>query len=785
MASFFSEKSIVQKRRKTGGGAASAREERKKREELRLRKEANQQQVKRMHSAAINIQKVWRSHQSRAGVIITLEEILKQRIRHCEGNLSTVKAESVVISLAWWTKLISRASIALDTEVLKEVCVIVVESRWCYEVCSQREDSVKARRREQLLEILLAASLQSYRLNPPPSTNILASIGKVLLACTWDLPVTTHRKECQKYALFLSRSFLFETFDRHYQAATLCRPALEKVVRMALNTGDADVFSRFVQHIVARAYFPELLNSNILRINAEDNHNVLYALSHRNKDLLLALSPSEATTLLSYVVSEKFGEHGTPLFCSATTGLFFRAQVTLFHGRDKLPPLYRRKSSNNSIESEEGGEDEDDLLDHWEEVGDDNKIVDLIQARMRYLAGSPRRSVDHDHSACSAVVSKYIDTGIMFSDFDSLLLKKSLMGCGPIGAFIARWGSVEVLFQDDDICGKVIDLPNTGAPLRDLETAFPSLDPTVIQLVYSQCQRNIQNSFEALRSMGMANASDVSTREEIILDGPRCGLTGKDEDTTTKLHSFLLKQRSGCNVPRFAELWIKMNEFYDVQILAGNKDVANTVPGLTEAFLCFVTGLYLDVKHKNEYAFYERQHPFKLATQMSEIVLWLQTLMARLADTQSKSLSDMVLQLACTRLFQHLCTRHQKKAWIRNTSTIDSDMLAALDVDRQLRHEQDVAFQSALEVDLDRIRQEKASKESEVRHERDVAFQSALEVDLDRIRQEKASKESEFEVEGSEMQQPLLRQESRAERAARFAAAFDKRTSQQKNKNSL
>ena len=112
-------------------------------------------------------------------------------------------------------------------------------------------------------------------------------------------------------------------------------------------------------------------------------------------------------------------------------------------------------------------------------------------------------------------------------------------------------------------------------------------------------------------------------------------------------------------------------------------------------------------------------------------------------------------------------------------------MLAALDVDRQLRHEQDVAFQSALEVDLDRIRQEKASKESEVRHERDVAFQSALEVDLDRIRQEKASKESEFEVEGSEMQQPLLRQESRAERAARFAAAFDKRTSQQKNKNSL
>ena len=290
-------------------------------------------------------------------------------------------------------------------------------------------------------------------------------------------------------------------------------------------------------------------------------------------------------------------------------------------------------------------------------------------------------------------------------------------------------------------------MPNTGAPLRDLETAFPSLDPTVIQLVYSQCQRNIQKSAEALHSMAMVNASDTSSREEIILEGPRCGLTGNDENTTIKLHSFLLQQRSGCNVPRFAELWMKMNEFYDVHILAGNVDVANTVPGLTEAFLCFVTGLYLDVKHKNEYAFYTTP-PFKLGTQMSEIVLWLQTLMARLADTKSKSLSDLVLQLACTRLFHHLYTRHQKKAWIRNTSTIDSDMLAALDVDRQLRHEQDVAFQSALEVDLDRIHQEEASKESE------------------------------SEVEEPEMQQPLLGQESRAERAARFAAAFDKRASQ-------
>merc|ERR1712159_207605 len=51
------------------------------------------------------------------------------------------------------------------------------------------------------------------------------------------------------------------------------------------------------------------------------------------------------------------------------------------------------------------------------------------------------------------------------------------------------------------------------------------------------------------------------------------------------------------------------------------------------------------------------------------------------------------------RLFGHLYGRHKKRSWIRNTSSIDSDVLAALDLDRKLMREQDQAFTEALEND--------------------------------------------------------------------------------------
>ena len=64
-----------------------------------------------------------------------------------------------------------------------------------------------------------------------------------------------------------------------------------------------------------------------------------------------------------------------------------------------------------------------------------------------------------------------------------------------------------------------------------------------------------------------------------------------------------------------------------------------------------------------------------------------------------QNIVELVLQLACLRLFTHLHSRHKTRSWIRNTSSIDSDVLAALDLDRRLMREQDEAFTEALMAD--------------------------------------------------------------------------------------
>ena len=43
--------------------------------------------------------------------------------------------------------------------------------------------------------------------------------------------------------------------------------------------------------------------------------------------------------------------------------------------------------------------------------------------------------------------------------------------------------------------------------------------------------------------------------------------------------------------------------------------------------------------------------------------------------------------------------RHKRKSWIRNTSSLSSEILQAVEIDRNLIKEQDEALQAALETD--------------------------------------------------------------------------------------
>lgn len=318
------------------------------------------------------------------------------------------------------------------------------------------------------------------------------------------------------------------------------------------------------------------------------------------------------------------------------------------------------------------------------------------------------------------------------ASFDSLTLQTGdLNGCIPIGTFLARWGSPELLFQEDNSKNRSksednFELPKTGAPLRDLETAFPSLDASVIGLVYVQCGRDIQKTAKALHTMlGSSDSREDSEESAQKLDSQYT-----DNILVNAVFQFLLqspqerplcmeKESFDASLPRYALMWRFLKKKYDVISLAGNQDIADTVFGVSEAFLIFVTGLYLQIKDQNDEEFFTVQKPFRLI-ELSEIVVWLQSLMARLSEKErytrfqgeDQNIVELVLQLACLRLFGHLYNRHKKRSWIRNTSSIDSDILAALDVDRKLMQEQDQAFSDALTEDQRNISASIVEKDS-------------------------------------------------------------------------
>merc|ERR1711916_174441 len=92
---------------------------------------------------------------------------------------------------------------------------------------------------------------------------------------------------------------------------------------------------------------------------------------------------------------------------------------------------------------------------------------------------------------------------------------------------------------------------------------------------------------------------------------------------------------------------------------------------------------------------------------LSNIVMMLQSIMSRLSGNtysvkkvkSAKHTVNLVLYLASLKLFEHLNKRHKKKPWIRNSSSLDSEMLKAVEIDRNIMKEQDEAFKLALAAD--------------------------------------------------------------------------------------
>ena len=432
-------------------------------------------------------------------------------------------------------------------------------------------------------------------------------------------------------------------------------------------------------------------------------------------------------------------------FLRAVGRLILRIPIHyLYESKDDLPLFYSDKNIESGYQSEYShgsyfhlSNIEDEFDDDWSNVGNVDALVSYIMVEMRKLIldttehseGKPRSHPQKIRNWDSHFINEYIKNDQYIRDFESLVLNGEndrLAGCKLVCNIIVRWCTPYIFFPGEETNeqafgkGNASGIKRTGAPLQDLITHFKTLDSEIVSLVYyGQGKRNMELSISALNEM----TGETQNNSESIVDGvfkvnndlikriPSKELQNLLSYLTNGFkHSAETTSRDGKKIPPFLHLWHVLNTKYNVDVTLGNNDVARTIPGLSEAVYVFITCLFLVIKSQSDEEFHRLQYPFQLGTDLSKIVTMLQLLMSRLSSIQNNGqISDIshsydqvfnaVLYLGSLRLFNHLVDRHKRKSWIRNTSSLSSEILQAVEIDRNIMKEQDEAFQAALDTD--------------------------------------------------------------------------------------
>lgn len=471
---------------------------------------------------------------------------------------------------------------------------------------------------------------------------------------------------------------------------------------------------------------------------------------HQNCFDLTKLSPTaalQAVDTMFLLQRQKFNDDCSiqTSFLKAAGHLILRIPIDYFYeSKDDLPSFYSDKNIESGYQSEYSHGSyfhltniEDEFDDDWSNVGNVDALVSYIMVEMRKLIldttehseGKPRSHPQKIRNWDSHFINEYIKNDQYIRDFESLVLNGEndrLAGCKLVCNIIVRWCTPYIFFPGEETNeqafgkGNASGIKRTGAPLQDLITHFKTLDSEIVSLVYyGQGKRNMELSISALNEM----TGETQNNSESIVDGvfkvnndlikriPSKGLQNLLSYLTNGFkHSAETTSRDGKKIPPFLHLWHVLNTKYNVDVTLGNNDVARTIPGLSEAVYVFITCLFLVIKSQSDEEFHRLQYPFQLGTDLSKIVTMLQLLMSRLSSIQNNGqISDIshsydqvfnaVLYLGSLRLFNHLVDRHKRKSWIRNTSSLSSELLQAVEIDRNIMKEQDEAFQAALDTD--------------------------------------------------------------------------------------
>merc|ERR1711871_1135038 len=241
---------------------------------------------------------------------------------------------------------------------------------------------------------------------------------------------------------------------------------------------------------------------------------------------------------------------------------------------------------------------------------------------------------------------------------------------------------------------------------------------------------------------------------QVIVDGSTCDLSLLGSEAATAIQYWLGQGEDA--VPRYIKLWKELLSKCSVSsdwlrlscdpahiISEFGITIAEAVPPV--AFI-FTFCLYIHLQQLSDKDFFGKNPPLPLATEMSHTVLFLQALTARLSapaialdlTTKSDELFAPFLRLSCHRLLGHLMDRHERNAYIRNTTSLNPEIAAYLEEERQLKKKQEEEYQESLRLDAEReekrrlARIEIERKEEEAKRERDdwktekVAFSEIL-----------------------------------------------------------
>merc|ERR1719502_1004432 len=205
---------------------------------------------------------------------------------------------------------------------------------------------------------------------------------------------------------------------------------------------------------------------------------------------------------------------------------------------------------------------------------------------------------------------------------------------------------------------------------------------------------------------------------QAIIDESSCDLSLLGPEATAAIQYWL--EDGEDSLPRYIHLWKDLLRKCSISsdwlrlscepvhlLSEFGVSIAETVPPV--AFI-FTFCLYTHLCQLPDSDFYGSKAPLPLATEMSHAVLFLQALTSRLSSRSSEGYpsvnSDHIfapfLRLACHRLLGHLLNRHDRKPFIRNTTSLDPEIAAYLEDERQLKLKQEEEYQASLRLDAER-----------------------------------------------------------------------------------